>query len=130
MARARRVYLASERRELWERWRRGESISEIGRALDRAPGTIFTTLKEHRGITPRERRRSRLALTLVEREEISRGISLSANLAGRSLVVWAAPRRRSAERSLGTAGGLTTAPQMPTGRHGAPLGARRAASSR
>jgi IS30 family transposase len=64
-----------ERRELWERWRRGESISEIGRALDRAPGTIFTTLKEHGGIAPPERHRSRLALTLAEREEISRGIA-------------------------------------------------------
>jgi IS30 family transposase len=73
--RTRRVYSASERRELWERWRRGESISEIGRALDRAPGTILTTLKEHGGIAPPERRRSRLALTLAEREEVSRGIA-------------------------------------------------------
>ena len=76
MARARRVYSAGERRELWERWRRGESISEIGRALDRAPGTIFTTLKEHGGIAPPERHRSRLALTLSEREEISRGVAV------------------------------------------------------
>ena len=83
MARARRVYSASERRELWDRWRRGESISEIGRALDRAPGTIFTTLKESGGITPRERRRSRLALTLAEREEISRG--LAAGESGRAI---------------------------------------------
>jgi IS30 family transposase len=63
------VYSTSERRELWERWKRGESISEIGRALDRAPGTILTTLKEHGGIAPAARRRSRLALTLAEREE-------------------------------------------------------------
>jgi hypothetical protein len=40
MARRRREYSAQERRELWERWKRGESVSEIGRALDRAPGTI------------------------------------------------------------------------------------------
>lgn len=75
MPRARRVYSASERRELWERWRAGGSISEIGRALDRAPGTIFTTLREHGGIAPPQRCRSRLALTLSEREEISRGIA-------------------------------------------------------
>ncbi len=75
MARARRVYSSGERRELWERWKRGESISEIGRALDRAPGTIFTALRERGGIAPRERRRSRLALTLSEREEVSRGIA-------------------------------------------------------
>jgi IS30 family transposase len=75
MTRAKRAYSAGERRELWERWRGGESISEIGRALDRAPGTIFCTLKERGGFSPADRRRSRLALTLAEREEISRGIA-------------------------------------------------------
>jgi IS30 family transposase len=64
-----------ERRELWERWKRGESISEIGRALDRAPGTIHCTIREHGGVPPLERCRSRLALTLEEREEISRGVA-------------------------------------------------------
>ena len=75
MARKRREYSAGERRELWERWRRGESVSEIGRALDRAPGTIHCTIRQHGGVAPPERRRSRLALTLQEREEISRGIA-------------------------------------------------------
>jgi IS30 family transposase len=75
MARRRRQYSADERRELWERWRRGESIGDIGRALDRSPGTIHCTIREHGGVAPRERRRSRLALTLAEREEISRGVA-------------------------------------------------------
>lgn len=75
MARARRVYSAAERRELWERWKRGESISDIARALDRAPGTIHCTIAGRGGVPPRERRRNRLALTLKEREEISRGIA-------------------------------------------------------
>jgi len=75
MARARRGYSAQERRELWERWKRGESISEIGRALDRAPGTIHCTIRQHGGVSPRERRRGRIALTLEEREEISRGVA-------------------------------------------------------
>jgi IS30 family transposase len=75
VARARRGYSAQERRELWERWKRGESISEIGRALDRAPGTIHCTIRQHGGVFPRERRRSRLALTVEEREEISRGLA-------------------------------------------------------
>ena len=60
---------------MWERWKCGESISEIGRALDRAPGTIHCTIREHGGVPPRERRRSRLALTAIEREEISRGVA-------------------------------------------------------
>jgi hypothetical protein len=74
MARRRREdYSVAERRELWERWRRGVSISEIGRALDRAPGTIHYTIRQHGGIAPPPRCRGRLALSLAEREEISRG---------------------------------------------------------
>jgi IS30 family transposase len=76
MARRRRGdYSVAERRELWERWRRGVSISEIGRALDRAPGTIHYTIRQHGGIAPPPRCRGRLALSLAEREEISRGIA-------------------------------------------------------
>jgi IS30 family transposase len=75
LARRRREYSARERRELWERWKRGESVSEIGRALDRAPATISCTIGLRGGVAPCERRRSRLALTLVEREEISRGVA-------------------------------------------------------
>jgi IS30 family transposase len=73
--RKRREYSVLERRELWARWRRGESISEIGRALDRAPGTVHYTIRQRGGIAPPDRRRSRLALTLPEREEISRGVA-------------------------------------------------------
>jgi IS30 family transposase len=75
LARRRREYSAQERRGLWERWKRGESISEIGRALDRAPGTIHCTIREHGGVAPRQRCRSRLALRLQAREEISRGVA-------------------------------------------------------
>jgi len=75
VARARRVYAATERRELWERWRRGESVSDIARALDRAPGTIHCTLRERGGVAPAERRRSQRTLSVAEREEISRGIA-------------------------------------------------------
>ena len=75
VARTRRKYTVKERRELWRRWKRGESISDIGRALDRAPGAIHCTIREHGGVPPRERRRSRLALTVAEREEISRRVA-------------------------------------------------------
>jgi hypothetical protein len=60
---------------LWERWKRGESVSEIGRALGRERSTIHRTLREYGGIAPPERRRSRLVLSLHEREEISRGVA-------------------------------------------------------
>ena len=82
MARKRRVYSAVERRELWDRWKRGESVSEIGRALDRAPGTIHCTIRERGGVVPRERTRSRLALTGAEREEISRGVATGESARG------------------------------------------------
>jgi len=75
MRRKRREYSQAERKELWERWKRGETISDIARALDRAPGTIHCTIREQGGVVPRERRRSRLALTLAEREEISRAVA-------------------------------------------------------
>ncbi len=75
MAKARRGYSAVERRELWERWQRGETISEIAGALDRAPGTIHCTLRERGGIAPPPRRRRVSALTVAEREEISRGVA-------------------------------------------------------
>src|ERR1035437_9349415 len=75
MARKRREYSMVERKELWDRWKRGESISDIGRALDREPGRIHCTIRRRGGVAPSERRRSRLALTVCEREEISRGVA-------------------------------------------------------
>jgi IS30 family transposase len=53
----------------------GAPARSASHALDRAPGTIFCTLKERGGFSPPDRQRSRLALTLAEREEISRGIA-------------------------------------------------------
>jgi IS30 family transposase len=60
---------------LWKRWKRGESVSEIGRALARGHDTIHWTIRQYGGVAPRERTRSRLALSVPEREEISRGIA-------------------------------------------------------
>lgn len=66
--------------EVWLRWRRGESFSEIGRAVGKAPGSIYGVLQLNGGITPSERKRSHLALNLTEREEISRGIAASQSI--------------------------------------------------
>ena len=66
MARRRREYSAQERRELWEGWKRGESVSEIGRSLGRDRSTIHRMIREYGGVAPAERRRSRLALTIEE----------------------------------------------------------------
>ena len=60
--------------ELWDRWQRGESLTAIGRVFGKPSSSIYVLLAPHGGIRPAERRRSRLALTLPEREEISRAI--------------------------------------------------------
>ena len=80
--RTRIKYTAAQRAEIWDRWQRGESLKSIGRLFDRPSSCIYNMLAPTGGIRPPPRRRSRLALTLAEREEISRdivrGISLRA----------------------------------------------------
>ena len=71
---------ASQKAELWNRWKNGQSLSEIGRALGKHAGSIHGVLSSNGGIVPAVRRRSRLALTLSEREEISRGIVSDASI--------------------------------------------------
>jgi len=86
----RRGFTAAEKTELWDRWQRGESLKAIGRAFGKPSSSIYFQLAPHGGIRPAPRRRSRLALTLSEREEISRGIAAAqsarsmARLLGRS----------------------------------------------
>ena len=71
----RRGFTAVEKAELWDRWQRGESLKGIGRAFGKPSSSIYFQVAPHGGIRPAARRRSRLALTLSEREEISRGIT-------------------------------------------------------
>ena len=66
---------ASQKQELWERWKRGQSSSDIARALAKQRGSIHSVLSSNGGIAPSIRRRSRLALSLSEREEISLGLA-------------------------------------------------------
>lgn len=70
----RRGFTAAEKSELWDRWQKGESLKAIGRAFGKPSSSIYFQISPHGGIRPPPRRRSRLALTLSEREEISRGI--------------------------------------------------------
>jgi len=66
---------ASQKKELWERWKRGQSMNDIARAFAKHRGSIHFVLTSTGGIEPPARRRSRLALSLSEREEISRGLA-------------------------------------------------------
>ena len=73
--RARRGYTLAELEEVWDRWKRGESLKSIGRVFGKQPSSVYRQLAPYGGIRPRPPRRSCLALTLSEREEISRGIA-------------------------------------------------------
>jgi len=76
MNRARRWKLSSaQRTDLWSRWKAGQSLNEIGRALGKDHVVIQFLLARRGGIAPAARRRSRQVLTLAEREDISRGIA-------------------------------------------------------
>ena len=70
-----RGYSAAEKTEMWDRWQRGESLTAIGRAFGKASSSVYFQVAPYGGIRPAPRRRSRLALTPSEREEISRGIA-------------------------------------------------------
>ena len=72
--RKRRVCTPAESAEIWDRWRKGEGLKSIGRVFGKSSGSIFSHLMPFGGIRPRPRRRSKRALTLTEREEISRGL--------------------------------------------------------
>ena len=64
-----------QRNEIWSRWKSGQSLHEIGRAYGKPHSSIRCLLLPRGGIPPAARRRSRLVLTLAEREDISRGIA-------------------------------------------------------
>lgn len=81
MARIGRPGLPSEKRQqVWELWRRGASISVIAQAVGSPPGSIFSILRPFGGIYQPPQRRRVGALTLPEREEISRGLATGESL--------------------------------------------------
>ena len=71
---------AIEKNEIWRRWKAGQTLHEIGRAFDKPHSSIRCLLLPRGGIPPKARRRSRLALTRAEREDISRGIASGSSM--------------------------------------------------
>jgi len=77
MARRSKLNYTSElKAEIWDQYQRGLSLNEIGRSINRHSASIYGQLAPTGGIRPAVRRRSEHALTLAEREEISRGLVL------------------------------------------------------
>src|ERR1041385_4547337 len=96
---------ATQKMEVWRRWKAGESLHGIGRILGRAHHVIHLLLKRHGGIAPAARRRSRRALTLAEREDISRGIASGCSLRAVAQALHRAPSTIS--REIARHGGRT-----------------------
>jgi IS30 family transposase len=73
--RTRIKYTPEQKADIWSRWEKGESLTSIGRLFDRPSSSIFNMLAPTGGIRPPMRKRSKRALTLSDREDISRGIA-------------------------------------------------------
>src|SRR6516162_3717315 len=81
MKQRRRIYYSAvQRSEIWDRWQAGESMSSIGRRFDRESSSVFSVISPTGGIRPSVRQRAKQALTLSEREEISRWLSMRRSL--------------------------------------------------
>jgi IS30 family transposase len=102
--RKRRFFTATESAEIWDRWRKGEGLKSIGRVFGKSSSSIFAHISPTGGIRPPARRRSRLSLTLAEREEISRGLVHGHSLRRIALSLGRAPSTVS--REIGRNGGL------------------------
>ena len=86
-----RIYYSDAQKELmWDRWQKGDSTRAIARLFDRGHSSVQRILGETGGIRPPDKKRSKLALRLSEREEISRGV-----VAGKSIRAIAASLGRA-----------------------------------
>lgn len=104
--RTRTFYTEAQKALMWDRWQRGESLQKIAQLFNRNHSSIQRILAETGGIRPASRCRSRLALTLVEREEISR--SLVAGHSIRSIATSLGRAASTISRELARNGGQTS----------------------
>lgn len=88
---------ADSKQVIWSRWQEGQSLSEIGRALDRSPAAIFGYLRQHGGIRPADRCRSSTSLSFDEREDISRQLSSGTSIRGIAVLLGRSPSTISRE---------------------------------
>ena len=80
--RTRIQYSESQKSQMWDRWQRGESLHQIAQLFDRHHSSVRGILAASGGIRPRSRCRSPRALSLAEREEISRGLVVGQSIRG------------------------------------------------
>jgi IS30 family transposase len=95
--RRRQEWEPHQRRELWGRWKAGEPLTSIASALSRPPMSVYGLLRRHGGIAPGVRRRADRALSLQEREEISRALAAGGSLRSVARILQRAPSTISRE---------------------------------
>jgi len=99
-------FTPQQKAELWERWRSGQCIADIARALERRNKSgVYRILALHGGISPAVHRRGALGLRLEEREEISRGVAAGQSLRGIARRLGRAPSTVSRELRRNGGGG-------------------------
>src|SRR6266850_970619 len=94
-----RMFTTAQCAELWRRYKAGESVDGIGRALGSVGSTVRRELQYTGGIAPAKRRRSARVLSLIEREEVSRGIAAGCTIRGIAKTLNRAPSTVSQEVS-------------------------------
>jgi len=75
-----RKFTEAEKSEVWDRWQGGEAMRKIARRLGRESSSVRTLIEDTGGVRPMPRRRSSRCLSLIEREEISRGVAAGESL--------------------------------------------------
>ena len=95
--RRRIIYSAQQKELMWERWKQGDTLHDIGRLFDRGHSSIQRIIQETGGYRPRHRKRSALSLTLDEREVISRGLAMELSMRSIATQLGRAPSTVSRE---------------------------------
>ncbi len=75
-----RMFSEAEKTLIWDRRGEGVAMRAVARELGRAHGSVRTMVESYGGVRPHPRIRSSRHLTLVEREEISRGMAAGESL--------------------------------------------------
>jgi IS30 family transposase len=98
MKRRPRIYYTEHQKALmWDRWRKGDSLQQIAQLFDRNHSSVQRILAETGGIQTAQRCRSRLALTLAEREETSRAVVAGQSIRAIAKLLGRAPSTVSRE---------------------------------
>ena len=115
--RPRIYYSASQKELMWKRWKEGWTLHQIAHLFNRFHSSVHRILAETGGIRPPDRRRSSLALTLAEREEISRALVIGHSIRAIAARIGRAPSTvsREIERKVGNLAIERTRPTVRLG---------------